>query len=136
PSSLRRADAVALTHVDLASAEEVGALRAQIAEAHGAPPIAELRHAWSGVQVHEPDRHRMTLEGSEWLDGRRVAICCAIGEPEQFLSMVRRAGSTILGSLILRDHASFDARAVAELAGPLDFDRGDAILCTAKDWPR
>lgn len=136
PSALKRAHAVALTHADLATEQELAELRSRITDAHGQPPIAETRHLWSGVQVHSPDRRRMRLEPLEWLRGRRVAVCCAIGEPGQFVDMVKDSGAVIVGALLLRDHASFAPQALKARLQSLDFSRGDAVLCTAKDWPR
>ncbi len=136
PSSLSRADAVVLTHADLAQPVDLANLCSRIERTHGKPPIATMRHAWSGMLVESERGNGMSRETNDWLRGRRVAVCCAIGEPDQFLAMIETHGALIASRLVLRDHAQFDRAAIERIATGLDASSGDAIVCTAKDWPR
>lgn len=136
PESLARADAIALTHADLTAPERLEELCRRIRDVHGKPPVAMTKHAWSELLVESARAEPMTRDPTGWLHGRRVVVCCAIGEPDQFLRMVGDSGATIVDRLVLRDHAPFDRKRVEQLTAKLDSSRGDAMVCTAKDWPR
>ena len=136
PASLRRADTVVLTHADLASDNEIAQLSERIESVQGMAPIALTRHAWTGFQIHTPNQITANQAPVSWLARRRVVVLSAIGKPGQLLTMVQNAGGEIVDRLIGRDHAKFRPAAVATILKALDPDRGDAVLCTAKDWPR
>ena len=143
PASLARAHAVVLTHADRAEPAGLAALRAHITAAHGKPPVALTRHTWESVRVESRahpgennEERSISTEDPAWLGARRVGVACAIGEPEQFLAMVRGQGAEILATHIRRDHAGFGARPIAALASRIDTSRGDVILTTGKDRRR
>ena len=133
PSSLKRADAVVLTHADLVAPDEIERISGLVEKVSGRSPAAMVRHAWSGVRVRTPDG-QFTDHPTAWLNERRAAVICAIGEPDQFLSMLREAGVEVVSTLILQDHASFEPAAVQRVTETLS--DSDAIICTAKDWAR
>lgn len=132
-SSLKRADAVVLTHADLVAPDDINRISELVQSVSGRPPAAMVRHAWSGIRVRTPDGH-FTDHPIAWLAGRKAAAVCAIGEPDQFLSMVRESGVEIVSTLTLQDHARFDPAAVQRISRTLSDN--DAIMCTAKDWAR
>lgn len=135
-SALARADAVILTHVDLAQKNELDELVTLIGRTVGAEPVAQARHVWESLTVRTGVQSPLRVEPVSWLAGRRVVAMCSIGEPGQFLSMVRDAGAEVVERLIGRDHAPLDRRAVAQLLAGVEPEPPDAVVCTAKDWPR
>jgi tetraacyldisaccharide 4'-kinase len=64
------------------------------------------------------------------LKGKKVAVFCAIGNPQRFLKSIREAGGTIAATFFKPDHDPFTAeelRAFAKESG------AEALICTEKD---
>ncbi|MHC5003477.1 MAG: tetraacyldisaccharide 4'-kinase [Planctomycetota bacterium] len=126
PSSLRRADAVVITHAE--SPDE--ALAGRVQRHAGRPPVAWTRHRWTGLTVHTADG--APTREVDWLGGRRVATMLGVARPEGVRRQVERAGATIVIDVPVRDHERYDPARVAAV-GPM-CDGLDALLCTGKDW--
>jgi tetraacyldisaccharide 4'-kinase len=123
-SSLRRADAIVLTKVNLATATQLDKIREIVPEG---VPLVEVRYE---------------IESFVSLDGRTkrplaelgpVLAVSAIGNPEGFAKTLREAGVIVKDSLVFRDHHEFES---------IDFDRmvaarercgAGAIVVTEKD---
>ena len=71
---------------------------------------------------------QMRLKFSTDLKGKRVAIFCAIANPQRFVEAVKEAGAAVMAALFKPDHASFTLQEIATLAAP-----GLQIICTEKD---
>jgi tetraacyldisaccharide 4'-kinase len=131
PASLARAHAVLLTHAPDPGAANVQSLMARVRSLMPGP-IACASHAWDGLEFVTSTATR--VEPVDWLRGRRVAACCAIGSPQGFFSQVHAAGCDEVRTLSLPDHDSFSPRTVQRLKG---MAAGcDAIIVTAKDWTK
>ncbi len=68
---------------------------------------------------------------SAQLKGRKVALFCAIANPERFMSDVQTQGATITSSLIKSDHAPFFQKELEELAS---LSKAEVLVCTEKDF--
>jgi len=126
--SLRRADVIALTRVDLAAEEALADLRSLIERLVGEEPLVEFASAWSRIDSTDAAEPRE----ASWLRGRSFVAMCGIGHPEAFLAMIGRAGAVIVDTIILPDHASYDAAILADAAQRAAGT--DGLLTTAKDW--
>jgi tetraacyldisaccharide 4'-kinase len=65
------------------------------------------------------------------LQGKKVALFCAIANPERFLNQVQAAGAQITISLIKPDHDFFSIEELEELAQK---SKADLLVCTEKDF--
>lgn len=63
------------------------------------------------------------------LRGKKVALFCAIGNPEQFIRQVQAAGAHITVSLIKPDHEPFTLQELEELK-----EKAGTLVCTEKDF--
>ncbi len=126
--NLRRADAIALTRTDLAGEEDLADLRSHLRRLTGAEPLAEFAASWSRVDSTNAAEPR----DASWLRGRRFVALCGIGRPEAFLAMIGRAGAHLADTILLPDHARYDARLLREAAERAGGTEG--LLTTAKDW--
>lgn len=127
-NSLVRAHAVVLTHAESVSGADLNALRSSVLEINRQLQIAVAEHAWDGLQIGDRE------EPIGWLDGKRVAAVCAIGNPVPFVSAVERYAGSLNSKLVLRDHDPYKRSTVGKLvkaAGGCD-----AIVCTEKDWSK
>lgn len=126
--NLRRATGVIVTH-----AEEVNRqLAMAIDEHHGKPALAWTRHAWTGLDLHHPDRRTEQAE-VDWLRGKRLAAMLAVGNPQAAIRQAEAAGARIESRRIERDHHRYRP---ADVQRVLESSDGDAagVLTTMKDW--
>ncbi len=65
------------------------------------------------------------------LMGKKVALFCAIGNPERFLKQVVAAGAHIAVSYMKPDHAPFAIQELEELA---QTSKAECLVCTEKDF--
>jgi tetraacyldisaccharide 4'-kinase len=127
-SSLKRADLVVITRVDLVPQEEIAAIRQQIAIVHPVCGIAEATF---------PPARLITSTGAtatlESLSGRSIAAFCGIGNPAAFRISLERLGWKITGFRSFPDHHNYTRTDVEELEGWCRGPTADAVVCTQKD---
>jgi tetraacyldisaccharide 4'-kinase len=128
--SLRRADAVIITHASGADA----IIEAQVEHHHGKPPIAWSNHTWSHLRFMAAEKGRCAEQRKEtsWLRGKRLVTMLGIGNPEPVLGQLNQAGASVLATIPAGDHERYD-RAKLMVAKGL-CDGTDGLLMTAKDW--
>src|SRR5690606_14438222 len=98
-SGLRRADVVALTRSEHATAEQRASIRSVVS--HWAPKAAWL------VTTHAPRALRSSDGGEapiETLRGRRIAAFCGIGAPHAFRHTLEQCGATVVEFREFPDH--------------------------------
>ncbi len=120
--ALRRASLVMLTHVDLASQENLAALREEVRKVNPRAAILEA--------VHKPDFllevKTQTKHGIGHLKGRTVSALCGLACPQQFEDCLERSGASIAQRWRYPDHHRY---AQIELTS-LDRLRGGLPLVT------
>lgn len=127
--ALARADAVVVTHAELVDSADLAALEAAIRGAHGKPPLAIARHAWTTL-LDEQDQPR---EVGALADCAAYAIA-GIGNPDAFFDQVRRNSSRLAGCALAPDHAEYTGADVVRLFDTAEEARADVIITTEKDW--
>jgi tetraacyldisaccharide 4'-kinase len=137
--NLRRASIVVLTHAELATAEELARLKAEVQEWTDAP-IAVTRHMWTGLKERVNGEDRMLP--LEALLEQTVLGCCAIGHPEAFGRALRLVvhGPQGKGGLVavvaLRDHDPFRPATVRAIQLKAREGVAAYIVVTDKDWSK
>lgn len=63
--------------------------------------------------------------------GKKVALFCAIANPERFMTQVQESGAQMTISLIKPDHEPFAVEELEELA---QRSQADVLVCTEKDF--
>lgn len=127
--SLKRADVCVLTRCDLVSQAQVEKLSSEIRAIQSGPIVLSV-HRWRSARVFE--RGEVRDAPLSELKGKRLFVCCAIGNPQAFFDQIRKAGVSVAGSLVLRDHDSFEQKTVGEIVRQ---SRGaDGVILTEKDW--
>lgn len=133
PTGLHRADGVIVTHAEAVSPSVVAELSRQIEAASGKPVLAICRHAWTSILSGEGQSLR-TLP-STFLKGRKVAVACAIGNPDAFIAQVA-SQAEIVHKLVLPDHDQFSGQTVEALRAAAKAAGADCIVVTEKDWSK
>ncbi|MFN0130948.1 MAG: tetraacyldisaccharide 4'-kinase [Phycisphaerales bacterium] len=129
--SLRRAQAVVLTHAEAAAPSALTSIEREVSRVSPGVLTAVARHHWTPMldsSAGEP-----VAIGS--IQGRRVVVACAIGNPGPFLARARQAlGGPPAAEVVLRDHDPYSPGTVRRIT---EAARGaHAILITAKDWSK
>lgn len=128
--SLRRADAVVLTHAEEATGRGLRRLWARVAPLVAPGPVLACRHEWAGLLVGD---ERLAVEP---LEGARVVLACGIGNPGPFASMAVRRGAVIVARHIMADHHHWTEADSLELARSARSWGAGLVLTTAKDWSK
>ncbi len=124
--SLRRADAVVVTHVDHA----VWDASAWIEEHHQSLPIASCRHVWSSLQQYSSQGAAVVDVQS--LRGMKVATRFGVAHSAPIRAEIVAQGGEIYCDFSAADHAAIkphEQQALIEASHQVD-----AIVMTNKDW--
>jgi len=131
--SLRRADAVVLTHCESVEQPEAERLSRAVARWHGKPPLARAAHHWARVL----DAEGAVVASAEATGAgrRRVVAFCGVGNPAPFFREAAR-WFEVVEQHAFADHQRYDAGFAGWLAGRLRAADAEAGLTTEKDWAR
>jgi tetraacyldisaccharide 4'-kinase len=124
-TSLRRADALVITHADHAAPTLVD----RLTQLHGKAPLASCVHAWHGLRRIAPDGPSHVEV--DVLQGLRVVTRLALARPEGIRRMLSEHGAEVIGDLPARDHQAATLADLEQLA--LLASNADAIVVSAKD---
>jgi len=129
PASLRRADAVILTHAEQVPPPAIDGLSRFIEARSGHPPLAHASHTW---------RELLPSEGPPFptsdLAHRAVFGACGIGNPNAFEAMLRQHAGRLLDVRSFPDHHRFDHETVQEVLDTAHGMGADTVVVTEKDW--
>jgi tetraacyldisaccharide 4'-kinase len=126
--SLRRADLVVLSRVDLVSAADREAIRAEVERRCESRNWVEARHAPRDLI----DADGTSNPVAELADTRAVAFC-GIGNPEGFRRTILPLCSELCGFRIFPDHHDYTASDVDSLERWASDLRANLVLTTQKD---
>ena len=127
---LQRAHAVLLTRCDQVGRESLERITAVVRETAESLPVIRTEHVPRAL--FEYPENLLSLNE---LKGQRVAILCAIGNPEAFVSTIRKVGADVVASRQLTDHDPYEPETVEQLRNWVTElgTRVDQVICTHKD---
>ena len=126
----QRADAVILTHCDLAAPGEIEQIDKQVETLTDRHPIAHTASTWSGYQKTVSN----TVLSADDLADKPVVGVCAIGNPSAFETMLRAAAGQVLAVHAFDDHHSYTQAEVRGLLEAAQRQGAEAVVVTEKDW--
>lgn len=124
---LRRAHAVVITRGDEVDASTLRAVRARVESLCPEVPLLAARHRVDGL---------VDLEGNAagaLSTGCKVFAFAGIGNPQSFLSTLKRMGADVVGTRWRQDHAHYGVREVESLLREAAAHRADMLVTTEKD---
>ncbi len=129
--SLKRADAIVITHSDLISNSALEVIEQRMLNVNPQLVIAKAIHqptkiVFSDGKSAEPEN----------LKGKKVFAFCGIGSPDSFLRTLKACGAAITGSEIYDDHYHYAEDDVASLREKAKQLKADVIITTGKDWTK
>lgn len=129
PSHIRRAQIIVVTNSEKAPEEELHRLQVKLKRLAPRSMVYSARY--------EPDRlislDRKSELTPDWLEGRRVATFCALGNPSGFEDQIERAGAHIEYSLRLGDHQTATMADINTLIDGAQRCGAEAIIVSEKD---
>ncbi|MBL8999569.1 MAG: tetraacyldisaccharide 4'-kinase [Phycisphaerae bacterium] len=132
PESLARAGAIVITHAEAVPHGTVSKLLERARAAAPGAVLAACGHAWDCLLTVDDTERPVSA-----LRGRRIAVCCGIGNPDAFeRQAAAAAGGAPVYRLILRDHDPFAPGTIAALLRGAGSARAEYIVVTEKDWTK
>lgn len=125
PAQLARADCIVITRADDPKATE--ALQREVATLSKGARIFTSRMRLSGVRaVNSPSN-------DQEIKAKKVAAFCALGNPDSFFSLLRRAGYELVYTQAFRDHHRYEQSDLDPLQMKAASAGAQVLLTTAKD---
>jgi tetraacyldisaccharide 4'-kinase len=125
---LRRAHIIVLSRANLVAEPQRQAIRRRVSEVAPAALWAEVVH-----QPRELIAHDSASKPMNWLEGRRIAAFCGIGNPLGFRRTLELAGAQIVAWRELPDHAPYTPAQQGQLSDWCSAIDAEAVVCTHKD---
>ena len=128
-SHLKRADIILLTNVRHAGAKATGEIQRRAQLLAPDTPIFTADLVPTGLKnLVKPERF-----GIEWLDGRRVASLCAVGNPASFESLIGELGGVLASRFRFRDHQTMTMQELETVFREACASGAEAVIITEKD---
>lgn len=133
PASLRRADAIVITHASTVDAS----LAERVRRITGRPPVAWTRHRWRHLRVW-PDAVDLAPAAADetpvgWLADRAIAVLAGIARPAGVVAMAEAAGARVVRVERVGDHHGHDAAGWRAVLARAREAGADAVMVTRKD---
>jgi len=126
--SLRRADLLVATRVDLAPPEQVRKTRQRIERRVGPKPWVQCAH--TPRDLVSADRETLPLE---WLADRPVAAFAGIGNPPAFWRTLEQMGCRAVATREFADHHAYGPEDMTSLADWARHEGAEILVTTQKD---
>ncbi len=127
-AGLRRADVVALSRADMATADERKRIRDVVAQRNPAALWIEMCHAPQSLRAANGQTAPL-----DSLRGVRVAAFCGIGNPAGFRHTLAECGYNVAELREFPDHHAYTEHDAAELDAWAKSLQAQALVCTHKD---
>lgn len=129
--SLKRAEAVVITRCDQTSEVKLKELEEKLKSVNPDMIIARSIHSVSCAK--SADEKQI---GTEELRNKKIFAFCGIGNPDAFLSTIKRLGLNLVGSKVYNDHHHYTDNNIADIYEQAKRSNADLILSTQKDWTK
>ncbi|MEK7359270.1 MAG: tetraacyldisaccharide 4'-kinase, partial [Planctomycetota bacterium] len=126
--ALKRADLIALTHVDQCSPGAVERIIDRLRKIAGPIPVVKTVH--KPVCLETQQGSRLNVHG---LEGKGVFAFCAIGNPMSLRKSIENLGAKVLGFRTFPDHHAYSLNDLKKLDEESQRLMPDAIITTQKD---
>jgi tetraacyldisaccharide 4'-kinase len=127
-SGLSRAQVVCLSRADVIGADERAVIRRRVAALSPNAVWCELAHAPSRLINANGDTRPLA-----WLNRRRIAAFCGIGNPVGFRHTLTSTGSEVTAIREFPDHHAYTTTDAAELSAFARNANAESLVCTHKD---
>ena len=134
--NIARADFVVLSRCDQVSQEELSGIQDQLGQHRPDLLIAltKVKPAkWMQYDGQEKELSEFAASPADGATPTKVLVCCAIGNPNNFLNTVSSTGANIVGQKFFPDHHLYSRADIETIADAAVENGAAAIVCTHKD---
>ncbi|HVK60989.1 MAG TPA: tetraacyldisaccharide 4'-kinase, partial [Bdellovibrionales bacterium] len=132
-SSMRRAQSVFITKINLAPVEQLTWLRKTIGAFRERTGFSVFEFESAIAGYYPLEKGPACLESQSDLRKARVLLVSGIGRPHTFEELVRKSGADIAEHMIFRDHHSYTENDLKDVERHAADAPVDAIIITEKD---
>lgn len=127
--SIKRANAVVITHFDQSSVNETEDIEKKILQIAPNITIAKAIHHHPNAVMRKGQKLSI-----EELKERTIFAFCGIGNPNAFLNRLDEYGLNVVGSKVFNDHHNYSSFDISEIYEQARILGADIIISTQKDW--
>lgn len=131
-SSLKRADIIVLTKVNLIDKEDIAGIKNIILDI--APDVEIFEAEYNPLSLTETSRDKK--HNLDYIAGKKVCAVAAIGDNNSFFRMLSGSGAEITVKFSFPDHHKYTHRDIKDIVNAAKDANSDAIITTPKDWVR
>ena len=133
-SSLKRADAVVLTHCDEVTSDRLLQIERRIADVDSSIPVYRAIHAPIGLRsTHANSSEPANIQLDE-LRGLPIFAFCGLASPDHFLRQLESLGAKVVGHRSFGDHHAYLPQDASSLRDEARAANAQALVTTEKDW--
>ena len=129
-SSLRRADLIIITRVNLASEPALKEIQQSISQHAPNVPIAQTKTEFTKLLQFDGSERGLDDQG---VRTQPVFVFCGIGNPGNFASSLKESEFKICGQLIFADHHEYSREDLQQIEEASRRAGATSIICTHKD---
>ena len=129
-TSLRRADAVVVTHAEQVDQEQLDRIDGRIEQITGHRPLAHAEHRWTGYRRF--DGRMLPLDA---FSARQVSAFCGLGNPQAFGRILSRHVGDVVNLKVFADHYPYASpHELQQMVAGAQHAGAEAIVTSGKDW--
>lgn len=133
-SSLKRADAVVITHCDEVPTDWLTQIERRIADVDSSIPVYRAIHGPVGLRSAQTKSDETVDIKLEELRDRPIVAFCGLASPDHFLRQLESLGAKIVSHRSFSDHHAYLPQDISSLSEQARSANAQALVTTEKDW--
>ena len=133
-SSLKRANAVVLTHSNEVTSDRLLEIEKRIAEVDPSIPIYRAIHVPVGLRSSQANSGEAANVQLEELKNLPIFAFCGLASPDHFLRQLESLGAKVVGHRSFGDHHAYLSQDLSSLRDQARVASAQALITTEKDW--
>ena len=127
--NLGRADLFIISHCNQSNEQAIKSIYTKLNHINSDAPVCESIHR----PVHLESITDGSIQGPEWLMGKRIYGLSAIGNPESFTYTLKGLGADLIKHRKFHDHHNYNREEIDDVVSEAKTLGADAIVVTQKD---
>lgn len=133
-SSLKRADAVVLTHCDEVTGDRLSQIEQRIIDVGSSIPIYRAIHAPIGLRSGGTNSNEAVNVKLEELRDLPIVAFCGLARPDHFVRQLESLGAKVVAHQSFGDHHAYLPDDLSSLCEQARSTGAQALITTEKDW--
>lgn len=130
-SSLKRANAVIITHCDLVAESKLKDIEQTLKDIN--PRLLIMKTSHKPSCIFTSDNKQLSID---YLKGKNVFAFCGIGNPDSFRKTLENEGAVVKGFEIFDDHYHYSQDDIVSIVQKAKNANAQLVIATQKDWTK